>query len=116
MDSLAGLQPGDHVHDVSRVEQPVEQQQAPGERPPPPEGGVQDQAGPQRHQVSRSPIVTGNDDWNTMAPVRFPRASVSFPRRTQITLLNFSGSSVASGASRSANASRGTPRRSARTS
>jgi hypothetical protein len=38
-----------------------------------------------------------------------PIASVSLPRRIQITLLNFSGSSVASGATSNENASGGSP-------
>ena len=63
-------------------------------------------AGPSSfHGVSNSPIVTGNDDWKTMAPVMLPSASVSLRRRTQITLLNFSGSSVATGATSNENAS-----------
>ena len=61
------------------------------------------------HGVNSSPTVTGNDDWNTIAPVMLPIASVSFRRRTQSTLLNFSGSSVASGATSSENASGGIP-------
>ena len=43
------------------------------------------------------PIDTGNVLWNTIAPVMLPSASVSLPWRTQMTELNFSGSSVASG-------------------
>ena len=59
--------------------------------------------------MNSSPTVTGNDDWNTIAPVMFPIARVSLRRRTQSTLLNFSGSSVASGATSSENASVGIP-------
>src|SRR6266508_2726309 len=50
------------------------------------------------HGVNHSPTATGMHDWNTIAPLMFPMASVSLRCRTQITLLNFSGSSVASGA------------------
>jgi hypothetical protein len=68
-------------------------------------------AGPSStHGVSSNPTVTGNEDWNTIAPVMFPMAKVSLPRRIQITELNFSGSSVASGATSSENASGETPR------
>ncbi len=59
--------------------------------------------------MNSSPIDTGNADWNTIAPVMLPIASVSLRRRTQITLLNFSGSSVASGATNKENASGGIP-------
>ena len=56
------------------------------------------------------PCVGGEDDaddrrmhaWKTIAPVMLPIASVSLPWRTQIRLLNFSGSSVAIGAMTSA--------------
>ena len=54
--------------------------------------------------------MTGNEDWKTIAPVMLPIARVSLPRRIQITELNFSGSSVASGATNRANASGDTPR------
>ena len=40
--------------------------------------------------------------WKTIAPVMLPRARLSLPWRTQMTLLNFSGSSVAMGAITSA--------------
>ncbi len=43
------------------------------------------------------PIAVGMHDWKTIAPVMLPIASVSLPCRTQIRLLNFSGSSVAIG-------------------
>src|SRR5207244_2985632 len=33
-----------------------------------------------RQGVSSSPTLTGNEDWKTIAPVRFPSARVSFPR------------------------------------
>jgi len=46
--------------------------------------------------------VTGTVDWNTIAPATFPRAMTSFPSFVQMRLFAASGSSVASGASRSA--------------
>ena len=48
------------------------------------------------------PTTVGMHDWKTIAPVMLPSASVSLPWRTQMTLLNFSGSSVAMGAMTSA--------------
>ena len=48
-------------------------------------------------------------DWNTIAPVMLPIASVSLPWRTQMSELNFSGSSVAIGAITSASSSSLTP-------
>ena len=45
-----------------------------------------------------SATTVGIVDWNTIAPVMLPIASVSLPWRTQMTELNFSGSSVAMGA------------------
>ena len=51
----------------------------------------------------------GNADWNTIAPVMLPIASVSLPWRTQISELNFSGSSVAIGAITRASSSSLTP-------
>ncbi len=50
-----------------------------------------------RHSVKARPMATGNVLWNTIAPVMFPSASVSFLSRIHMTLLNFSGSSVATG-------------------
>ena len=47
--------------------------------------------------------------WNTIAPVMLPIARVSLRWRTQITLLNFSGSSVAIGAMTSASRASSTP-------
>ena len=47
-----------------------------------------------------------------MAPVMLPRASVSLPLRIQITELNFSGSSVATGVMSSETISGLAPRRS----
>jgi len=44
------------------------------------------------------PMAVISDPWKTMAPVTLPIARVSFPLLIQITLLNFSGSSVAIGA------------------
>ena len=59
--------------------------------------------------------MTGNTAWNTRAPVMFPTARVSRPRRAQMMLaLNTSGSSVATGATRRANARYGTWKRSDR--
>ena len=49
--------------------------------------------------------TVGMVDWKTIAPVMLPIASVSLPWRTQITELNFSGSSVAIGAMTSASSS-----------
>src|SRR5258708_38232606 len=54
--------------------------------------------------------------WNTIAPVMLPMASVSLPWRTQITELNFSGSSVAMGATTSARSASSTPNECARCS
>ena len=50
-----------------------------------------------RHWVNAIPMATGNVLWKAIAPVMFPRASVSFFWRIHMTLLNFSGSSVAIG-------------------
>ena len=47
-------------------------------------------------------MAVGMHDWKTIAPVMLPIASVSLPLRTQMRLLNFSGSSVAIGAMMSA--------------
>lgn len=47
--------------------------------------------------VSKIPTAGRIDAWNIMAPVIFPRAKVSFSLDIQITLLNFSGNSVAIG-------------------
>jgi hypothetical protein len=52
--------------------------------------------------AKRSATTVGIVDWKTIAPVMFPIARVSLPWRTQITELNFSGSSVAIGAMTSA--------------
>src|SRR3954451_6950714 len=46
--------------------------------------------------------TVGIVDWKTIAPVMLPIARVSLPWRTQMTELNFSGSSVAIGAMTSA--------------
>ena len=54
--------------------------------------------------VNMMPTVTGKQLWKTIAPVMFPSASVSLPCRTQMTPLNFSGSSVANGEMMSASA------------
>ena len=54
------------------------------------------------HVVKSRPSTVGRQLWKTIAPVMFPIASVSLPLRTQSTLLNFSGSSVAIGAMMSA--------------
>ncbi len=56
---------------------------------------------PRSQVVKRRPIETGIVDWNTMAPEIFARARVSFPLMVQVIELNFSGSSVATGAMRS---------------
>ena len=54
--------------------------------------------GPRRsHSVKSMPNATGKQLWNTMAPVIFPSASVSFFLPTQMTEFTFSGSSVAIG-------------------
>ena len=53
--------------------------------------------------------TVGIVDWNTIAPVMLPIASVSLPWRTQMTELNFSGSSVAIGAMTSASRTLSTP-------
>jgi hypothetical protein len=63
--------------------------------------------------VSSSPTVTGKADWKTIAPVMLPSARVSLRRRTHSTLLNFSGSSVATGATSSAKTRCDTPKLSA---
>ncbi len=47
--------------------------------------------------VSNIPMAGNIDAWNIMAPVILPSARVSFSRDIQMTLLNFSGSSVAIG-------------------
>lgn len=47
--------------------------------------------------VNRIPIPGSIEAWNIIAPVMFPKAKVSFSLEIQITLLNFSGSSVAIG-------------------
>lgn len=44
------------------------------------------------------PIEVGMQLWKTIAPVILPRASVSLADFDQMTLLNISGSSVATGA------------------
>src|SRR5918998_3035113 len=59
--------------------------------------------------VKASPRATGTELWKTMAPVMFPRARVSLLFLSQMTELNFSGSSVARGASTSAIRPAGTP-------
>ncbi len=56
----------------------------------------------------------GIADWKTIAPVMFPMARVSLPWRTQMSELNFSGSSVAMGAITSASRISLTPRADAR--
>ena len=47
--------------------------------------------------ANTSPTTVGIADWNTIAPVMLPSASVSLFCRTQMIELNFSGSSVAIG-------------------
>ena len=59
--------------------------------------------------ANTSATTVGIADWNTIAPVMLPIASVSLPWRTQISELNFSGSSVAIGAITSASSSSLTP-------
>ena len=54
------------------------------------------------HGVKSIPIETGIELWKTIAPVMFPIARVSLLSLSQRTELNFSGSSVARGASTSA--------------
>ena len=64
-----------------------------------------DRRSPLTRQLSpanTSATTVGIADWNTIAPVMLPIASVSLPCRTQISELNFSGSSVAMGAITSA--------------
>ena len=63
----------------------------------------------QADPANTSAMNVGKADWNTIAPVMLPIASVSFPWRTQIRELNFSGSSVAIGAMTSASSSSLTP-------
>ena len=57
-----------------------------------------------------SATTVGIVDWKTIAPVMLPIASVSLPARTQMIELNFSGSSVAIGATTSASRTSSTPR------
>ena len=52
----------------------------------------------QASAAKSSATTVGIVDWKTIAPVMLPIASVSLPWRTQMTELNFSGSSVAIGA------------------
>ncbi len=56
-----------------------------------------------------SATTVGIVDWKTIAPVMLPIARVSLLARTQITELNFSGSSVAIGAMTSASRVLSTP-------
>ena len=56
-----------------------------------------------------SATTVGIVDWKTIAPVMLPIASVSLPWRTQMTELNFSGSSVAIGAMTRARSAGSTP-------
>ncbi len=49
-------------------------------------------------EAKTSATTVGIVDWKTIAPVMLPIARVSLPCRTQMTELNFSGSSVAIGA------------------
>ncbi len=56
------------------------------------------------------PIAVGMHAWKTIAPVMLPIASVSLVWRTQMRLLNFSGSSVAIGAMISASSDGSRPR------
>jgi hypothetical protein len=51
-----------------------------------------------RHGVKRTPTETGIVLWKTIAPVMLPMARVSLLSLSQMTELNFSGSSVARGA------------------
>ena len=57
---------------------------------------------PTQNEAVPGGTVTGTVDWNTIAPATFPSAMTSFPSFVQIRLLAASGSSVASGARRSA--------------
>ena len=66
-------------------------------------------SGSSSQRVNRTPKVTGTVLWKTIAPVMLPRAKVSLPSLTQMTELNFSGSSVASGARTSATRPAGNP-------
>ena len=52
----------------------------------------------QSSEANTRATTVGIVDWKTIAPVMLPMASVSLPCRTQMTELNFSGSSVAIGA------------------
>ena len=61
--------------------------------------------------ASAMPMAVGMHDWKTIAPVMLPIASVSLVWRTQIRLLNFSGSSVAMGAMISASSAGSRPGR-----
>src|SRR3954451_19754042 len=54
---------------------------------------------PSSQRVNKRPKETGKVLWKTIAPVMLPRAKVSLLSLSQITELNFSGSSVARGAS-----------------
>ena len=58
--------------------------------------------------ANRIATTVGIVDWKTIAPVMLPIASVSLPWRTQMTELNFSGSSVAIGAMTRASSSSST--------
>ena len=66
-------------------------------------------AGSRFHSVTARPKATGTVAWKAIAPVTLPTASASLPLRIQMTLLSFSGSSVASGASTSERASGARP-------
>ena len=59
--------------------------------------------------VSKIPMAGNIEAWNIIAPVMLPRARVSFSLDIQITLLNFSGNSVAIGVIIIAKTKAGTP-------
>ena len=63
----------------------------------------------QELDANTSATTVGIADWKTIAPVMLPIARVSLPWRTQMTELNFSGSSVAIGAMTSASSTSSTP-------
>src|SRR5207247_11167595 len=63
----------------------------------------------QASAANSSATTVGIVDWNTIAPVMLPIASVSLLWRTQMIELNFSGSSVAIGAMTIARIAGGTP-------
>ncbi len=72
---------------------------APPRRASPAERALRESRG--STNVYTRPRETGMVLWKTIAPVMLPMAGVSLLSRSQITELNFSGSSVARGANTS---------------